>query len=385
MKKQLTIGLLAAGLMLNAGTLLANGTAPAAPAAEGVEISGNVDTIAAFGMDSANSGILAGTAVGGLADVAPGTVAASGKEFRFVVDQVEIDLAKSFGENIRLRADVDVTDFANTGSRVGNMVDLEQGYITMNIAAGNGIEFLVGKFNAPVGIDSVDRNMNWLTTYSPNYRYLTPSNVTGAKIYYAFSDLVDLHFALVNNLNGSGFADSSYPSALFRLGFNWGDEGNKSTLGVSGGIGPEVAAGNGFSDLDYFGDLDAMVALSDTWNLGLEGTYRVSDTGSGSAGTQSAMAGTLAVNYEASDVWDITVRAMIHDELGAGNGVSTNASGFFNTAYKGMGLGGSLGAGYAIADGAKMKLEYRFDMDSTSGAAANPTHHAALAEFAYTF
>ncbi|MDO8518650.1 MAG: outer membrane beta-barrel protein [Deltaproteobacteria bacterium] len=374
--------------MLNAGNLLANGTAPAPePVSEGVEISGNVDTIAAFGLDSSNSTAGFPAGISDIAGMAAG--GGSAKEFRFVVDQAEIDLAKSFGENIRLRADVDVTDFANTAHRTGVMVDLEQAYVTANIAAGNGIEFLIGKFNAPVGVDSVDRNNNWLVTYSPNFRYLTPSNVIGAKIYYAFSDLVDLHFGVVNNLNTIGFGDSSYPSALFRLGFNWGDEGNESTLGISGGIGPEAGTGagvaDGFSNLDYFGDLDAMVALSDTWNLALEGTYRVSDDGV-AGGNGSALAGFLAINYEASDVWDLTLRATIHDELSTGNGVSTNGSGTFNGAgYKGMDLGGSFGAGYAIADGAKMKMEYRFDMNSTSGAAANPTHHAALAEFAYTF
>lgn len=398
MKKLIASGLFAASALLAANSVLANGTPAPEAVAEGVEISGNVTVVTGYQHDDKDA---LGGAQGGMGDILPlansnGAVATvpNADHFRFIVDQVEIDLQKSFGENIRLRADLDFGDFGNTNWRngAGDYFDLEQAYVTANLAAGNGIEFLIGKFNAPVGVDSVDRNDNWLISYAAPFRYFTPTNVTGAKLYYAFSDLVDLHFAVVNDLNGNGFGDSALPSALFRLGFNWGSDDNKSTLGISGGVGPEsdgaVAGGaSNNAHFDFFGDLDAMIALSDTVKLAGEGIYRQSNSITPGA-NQKGIAGFLALNYQASDVWDVTFRADYAWDINpanarGGSGASTTGGNWIG--FEGYTLGGSVGAGYQIADGAKMKLEYRFDYASTAGPAFNSDYHAVLAEFAYTF
>ena len=390
MKKLNLVALLAAGVMLSSATSFANGTPVPETVAEGVEISGNVDVVAGYQHDDKDA---LGNNLGGMGDVS-GATGANFDQFRFVVDQVEIDLAKSFGENIRLRADVDFTDFADTNTRAADVLDLEQGYVTANLAAGNGIEFLIGKFNAPVGIESADRNENWLTSYSGNYRWLVPTQVTGAKIYYAFSDLIDWHFAVVNDLNSNGFGDSAIPSVITRLGFNWGEEGNESTVGIGGGFGPEsdVAVAGGASNnahIDFYGDLDFIVALSDTLNLGGEGTYRQSNTISGVGANQKAIGGQLLLNWEASDVWDVTFRYVYEWDMNpanarGGSGAS-RTGGNWNGAFEGTLHSGTVGAGYQIADGAKMKLEYRFDYAAVSGAANNSDYHSLLAEFAYSF
>lgn len=390
MKKLIASGLFAASALLAANSVLANGTPAPEAVAEGVEISGNVTVVAGYQHDDKDA---LGGLQGGLADAIIGATAADADHFRMIVDQVELDLQKSFGENIRLRADIDFRDAANTGWRVADVLDLEQGYVTANLAAGNGIEFLIGKFNAPVGVDSVDRNDNWLISYSSPFRFFTPTNVTGAKLYYAFSDLVDLHFAVVNDLNSNGFGDSAMPSTLFRLGFNWGSDDNKSTLGISGGVGPEsdTAVAGGASHnahWDFFGDLDAMIALSDTVKVAGEGIYRQSNSNTGVGANQKGIAGFLALNYQASDVWDVTFRADYAWDINpanarGGSGASTTGGNWIG--FEGYTLGGSVGAGYQIADGAKMKLEYRFDYANTAGAAFNSDYHAVLAEFAYTF
>lgn len=378
--KKLIIGLLS--IVLGASSVYANGTAPSA-AAEGLEISGNVDVVAGYQHDDKDA---VGTAQGGMGDVVFGT-AANADHFRFIVDQVEIDLAKSFGENIRLRADVDFTDFANTNTRAADVMDLEQGYVTANIAAGNGIEFLIGKFNAPVGIESADRNENWFVSYSDIYRFLVPTQTTGAKIYYAFSDLVDFHWAVVNSLNSTGFAGSAIPSTLFRLGFNWGEEGNESTFGIGGGAGPEQVSQN--AHWDFYGDLDALIAVTDTIDIAGEATYRQTDTVVPGLLNQKALAAQLALNYEASDVWDVSFRGgwfwdfnNVAGVPGAGGASTTggNWGGFEGTTYS-----GAIATTYQIADGAKMKWEYRFDFDAVSGPASNSDYHSLMAEFAYSF
>lgn len=394
MKKQLT-AFVAAGLLLVASSAVrANGTpVPYEAPPAGLEISGAVDVVAGWQHDDKDAAI-AGAALGGLADYdALGNVGntANADHFRMVVNEVELDLQKSFGENIRLRADIDFFDIAGTASKAADVIDLEQAYVTANLAAGNGIEFLIGKFNAPVGVESVDSRENWFISYASPYRFLTPTNVTGAKLYYAFSDLVDLHFAVVNDLNGTAASDSALPSVLFRLGFNWGEEGNENTVGISGGTGPEHgrAGLSHNAHWDFFGDLDLVIALSDTVTLAAEGIYRQTNSIPANTRNQKAIAGFLALNYEASDVWDISFRADYMWDVNpvtavAGAGASTTGT-VWNGGYEGTLIAGTLGVGYQITDGAKMKLEYRYDYAKTAGATANSDNMSLLAQFAYSF
>ncbi|OGQ08619.1 MAG: hypothetical protein A3G32_02375 [Deltaproteobacteria bacterium RIFCSPLOWO2_12_FULL_40_28] len=390
MKKHLLTGLFAViSMVAVSATVMANGTPAPEAAAEGVEISGHVTVVTGYQHDDKDAAVAGGINLGGMGDAILAATVADADHFRFIVDEVELDLQKSFGENIRLRADLDFRDAANTNWRAADVFDLEQAYVTANLAAGNGIEFLIGKFNAPVGVDVVDRHENWLISYNSAFRWMTPTQVTGAKLYYAFNDLVDFHWAVVNDLNSNGFAaDSAMPSTLFRLGFNWGEEGRESTVGISGGAGPENSNALGVSHnahWDFFGDLDAVIALSDSITLAGEGVWRQTD--SVTAGrNQKAIAGFAALNYAASDVWDVTFRFDYQWEINpvTGTGASTTGS-FWNGGFEGQLWSGTVGAGYVITDGAKMKLEYRFDYAKTAGAALNSDYHSVLAEFAYTF
>ena len=305
--------------------------------------------------------------------------------FGFLINEVELDLAKTFGENIRLRSDIDFTNLTNTTGAAG--VRLEQAYVTANLGVGNGMEFLIGSFNAPIGNDSVDIRDNWLVSHNNTFRYLTPANTTGAKLYYAFSDLVDWHFAVVNDLNDNGFADSALPSVLNRLGFNWGEEGNKNKVGLAIGVGPENTGHN--AHWDWLGDVDAMFALGDNVDLALEAAYRQTNDPTPASGisNQKAFGAVAAINYQASDVWDVTFRADwlwdLNNPALAGGASTTGTN--WNGAFEGTLLGGSVGAGYAITDGAKLKMEYRFDFAAVSGPANNSDYHSLLAEFAYSF
>ena len=389
MKKHLLVALFTVAGLVAVNTSWANGTPAPEAAAGGLEISGNVTVVSGWQHDDKDA---TGGALGGMGDVTFVT-AANADHFRFIVDQVEIDLQKSFGENIRLRADIDFVDFADSNTRVADPVDLEQAYVTANLAAGNGIEFLIGKFNAPVGVESADRADNWFISYQFPYRHLTPTQTIGAKLYYAFSDLVDLHFAVVNDLNANGFGDSAIPSSLFRLGFNWGEEGSESTIGISGGIGPESdgAVAGGVSQnahWDFFGDLDALLAVSDTWTVALEGAYRQSNSVTAGA-NQKAIAGWIGTKWQINDAWDLNMRAGWMWEINpagarGGSGASTTG-GVWNASHEGTTYSGQLGAGYNIADGAKMKLEYRFDFAAVAGPAFNSDYQSLMAEFDYSF
>ncbi|HPQ80308.1 MAG TPA: outer membrane beta-barrel protein [bacterium] len=303
--------------------------------------------------------------------------------FSFFVDEVELDLMKSFGENVRLRADLDFGR-VNSSGRGTNAFTLEQAYATANIPLGNGIEFLLGRFNAPIGFEAVDMNDNDTISFSMFRQGLRPANMTGVKIYYAFSDLVDLHFYVVNTLyQDSDVKINDVPSMGFRLGFNWGEEGTESTFGVSGMFGPESNVSN--KHFTFGGDIDLNWWLTESFALGFEGLILRSNTQVALSPVSENtwyFGGLMNLHYVFSDVWDGTLRYAYASQKRIGPNGALRATGLPVDGLAGGGvwkmdlLGDrqqvhqiTLAGGYAIADGAKLKLEGRFDIvqPSTQG------------------
>ncbi len=306
--------------------------------------------------------------------------------FSFFVDEVELDLMKSFGENIRLRADLDFARVNSAGIGMAGFV-LEQAYATANIPVGNGIEFMLGRFNAPIGFEAVDVNENDTISKSVLVTGLRPANLTGMKIYYAFSDLVDLHFYVVNTLTqDSDVKINDVPSLGFRLGFNWGDKGNESTFGFSGFFGPESRVSN--KHFTFGGDLDLNWWITEAFALGIEGIFRRDNAAPQVAGSVNTnhFGGLLNLHYAFSDVWDGTLKYVFAKQTKPyANAVAAPVAGA-------TGLTGAqqymhqiaLAGGYAIADGAKLKLEGRFDIIKPTGGSKEYVMGGALA-FAYDF
>ncbi|MCE9623905.1 MAG: porin [Deltaproteobacteria bacterium] len=385
--------------------------------AGGVEFSGNVDVVTGWQHDDGAStdgpagafprqaGGSCSFGAGGLGcNAADGAGAGSGQlgDFRglaapnrdtynFYLDQVELDLQKSFGENIRLRADLDFGRFLSGTGRVtqtGQNFNLEQGYVTTNLPFGKGIELMVGRFNAPIGLESVDRADNMAVSFSNVYRYLRPHNLTGAKAYYAFNDNFDWSLYVVNNLidviSTTVGTDSAIPSYGTRFGFTWGSVGKESTVGFSYAGGPEQFGNN--AHLTNILDLDFNIHIGDKFTLGGEGIYRQDNVTSAFAGfpNSKGFGGFLLLGFSPSDTWNIYFRyGYLHDvnPTAAYTGVDQQINDF------------SLGAGYQITDGAKVKVEYRLDLHNYSAAAAaaltgndrSSLQNALSAEFAYNF
>lgn len=352
-----------------------------------LEISGNVTTMAGYQHDDADA--TATGSGGGLTQGDWGTAgpASNADHFRFVLDQVEIDLDNEFGENIRARADIDFRDVADTGIRAGDVMDLEQGYVTANLGVGNGMEFLVGKFNIPMGLESNDRHENVFSTYTPGYQYLAPTTVMGSKIYYEFNDNWNFDLGVVNNLNNTITGNSAYPSGFLRVGAVWGDEGDESYINFAASYGPEHnLAGSNNAHYDMMGHMWGNWALGDYWDLGWEAIYRSSNTVTGTT-NQRAFAGQLYAVYEASDAWTVQGRVAAFDEVSgfaAGTSGASTTGGTWSGGPKGLTYSGTFGATYNIADDAAMKWEFRYDLvDPSAGAKAD--YWTGVAEFAYSF
>lgn len=414
-----------------AGTAaLANGSKPEPykpremappPADTGLEISGHVfsgagwqrykttttaPTTAPVDVNGTEAGV-----IGEYSNTTFGAVGGANKEdvFKFFVDEFEVDLAKSFGENIRVRADLDFgsetlfsgprfTNGSGTGDGVGTLV--EQAYATANIPVGNGMEFLLGRFNAPMGFESNDVVSNDTISRSIIYRALRPHTFTGAKFYYAFSDMIDFHFYIVNSGLTHDDGDvvdvnTDIPGGGFRLGFHWGEEGKQSHVALNGATGqdhPTVASGMK-RHITFMGDLDFQWWATDNFAIGGEGLYRQIDNSIAASRNGKYIGGLLNLHYDFSDVWDGTLKyAWAHDVNGpmAGVTVTSLATGAAQS-LTGAIAGGqqnhemALATNYSITDGAKLRLEGGYTYLDPSGAANNQHIFGFAGGFAYEF
>lgn len=356
----------------------------------------------------------------------------------FYVGEVELDVAKTFGENIRLRTDLDFGRLNSYGYDNAFQFDrmVEQAYATVNIPVGYGLEFLVGRFNAPMGFEAVDNNDNDLPFHSLIYNFLRPQNLTGIKFYYPFSDMFDMHIWLANNLRdvmgdaaaGNAIKDSQVPAFGLRLGVTWGEEGQESTVGLSGAGSPEAIGVTATSNpklgqWSYLGDLDFNIWVNDVFAIGGEGYFRRDGATklakTGGFKDNYYYAGLLNLHYVFSDVWDGTLRYVYAMDkngsavIGDGKGVSTLltaiAANQFHRYQQGVGsalVSGSalgaklqdhsidLGINYHITDGAKLMAMYRFEyiIPAKRGLARNYANlnktamsHSLAANFAYEF
>lgn len=417
MKK--TFLFMAAALVV-ASSAFANGTGPAPTVAQEYvvgtfEASGHVfsgagwqryKTQGATVVPNDISGTLPGV-IGEYADTSAVTSAGVNREdvFRFFVDEFELDIAKTFGENIRVRADLDFgseTLFSGVRFRSpGNVnVYIEQAYVTANLALGDGLELLVGRFNSPIGYEQNDVVANDTIFRSFIYRALRAKSFTGLKFYYRFSDLFDWALWTANNplIHDSGdsvFLQTDIPSVGTRFGFHWGDEGKESWLGFGGVWGQDHT--NRKSAWSFYGDVDANFWITDDFRISAEAIYRQIDTTVAASRNGKYLGGLANFHYNFSDVWDGTLKyAYTHDINGAHNAgvLVTPVTGAANRTLTGIVAGGAagqqahevaLGTNYTITDGARLRLEGGWTYLDPQGATNNQHIFGFAGGFAYEF
>lgn len=329
-------------------------------------------------------------------NTAPG--GAYGKmSFEFYSDGVQLNLSKSFGENIRSRVDL-VFGSANYGSSSVTLAPaIAQAYVTANIPAGNGMEFLAGHFFSPFGYEKTFRNENNTVTHSVVWA-LRPTNFTGLKFYYSFTDLIDLHVYGYNNMRdnlGASFS-KDMPGYGVTLGFNWGDEGKKSRVDVTALAGPE-STGNltgGLSDKmgnwTYMGDVSWNWHINDSFTFGGEGLYRIDGANTGTPKSK-VMAVVGDLNYAFTDVWDGTLKlayAHQNDVTATAGSIEALSGALLSTGGAGLRtnvMQGSLATQYQIADGAKLQAEFRLDYAKATGGAGKTMNYGPILNFAYAF
>lgn len=342
-------------------------------------------------------GSLPGT-IGAYADT-NNRAAGNNKEdvFMFFVDEIELDITKTFGENVRFKTDLDFgAGSLNSGRRFstgGNGVLVEQAYVTTNVPVGNGVEVLVGRFNVPLGFEKGDVTSNDTVSRSIIYRALRPNSFTGAKFYYPINDMLTWQIYAANpglvHDGAAVFQTTDIPTVGSRFGFHWGEEGQKSHVGLNGVWGQDHA--NVKNAWSYIADVDFQWWTSDNFALGGEGIYRQINTTIPGEKNGKYYGGLVNMHYDFSDVWDGTFRyAYAHDVNG-----STPSGALVTPVHSAttQSLTGAdqqlhemvLAGNYAIAEGAKFRLEGGYTYIKPSGATGNQHAFGAAAGFAYDF
>lgn len=320
--------------------------------------------------------------------------------FEFYTDGVQLFFSKVFADRTRARADL-VFGSANYGGSVvttGAPI-IAQAYVTVDIHFRKGVEFLVGHFFVPFGYENVFRNENNTATHSVVWS-LRPTTFTGVKFYYNFKDRVDLHIYGYNNMrdNLGASVSKDMPGYGVTLGLNWGEEGKRSRVVVSGLIGPE-STGNltgGVSDKTghwtYMGDVSWNWHASDLFTFGGEGLYRVDGANVGTPKSR-VIAGVIDLNYVFNEAWDGTFKlAYAHQNNVTATGGSVEALTGPLLASGGLGLRNnvvqsSISTQLHLSDSAKLQMEFRFDYAKAKNAVLpdKALNYGPILNFAYAF
>ena len=167
------------------------------------------------------------------------------RESSFGLDQVEVDIEKSFSDRASVRADI---EYLNDGQG-GFGFDLEQGYVAWNAGGNWKWEFSFGKFNAPIGFESVDPIGMYQYSFGLLSAYCIPGNLTGVMVSLAAPKLVKWSLYAVNgwDVNTDNNKDKTLGT---HFAFNPMDN---LSFGLSAITGPELEDNNSSSRtvLDY--------------------------------------------------------------------------------------------------------------------------------------
>jgi hypothetical protein len=168
-----------------------------------------------------------------------------------------------FSDKATVRADI---EYVNSGGGEFKM-DVEQAYLSYNLGSTQKWAFSFGKFNAPLGFESVDAPGRYQHSYAAISSYALPANLTGASLSTQFSPAIDAIVYLVNGWDVNSDNNS---------GKTWGTRWGLTPIadlnfGLSAVTGPEQADRTD-SRRSVF-DLDLTYQITPTFLFGGEVNY----------------------------------------------------------------------------------------------------------------
>lgn len=162
----------------------------------------------------------------------------------FMINKFKLEFEKpveASGEkwDAGFRADLvfgqDAALIQSAGLNLGDNGDLEQGFITVNVPVGNGLQVSAGKWVTLMGLEVIEETVN--PNWSEGNQFLFVENFTGTgvQLSYQWSDKIDTQFRV---FNGWDVVDDNNNALSFmgRIGYTPSDQ---TTIGLVGYGGPE--------------------------------------------------------------------------------------------------------------------------------------------------
>ncbi|HPM41583.1 MAG TPA: outer membrane beta-barrel protein [bacterium] len=299
-----------------------------------------------------NDGSFAGVLGSLIPDVQNGTLPSPGQDDAMAfVELAELDIAKSFGDRTKLRADL-WFGRAFSGSWVPQGVEIEQAYVDVALSESLGLDFMLGRFATEAGFEEDNPfdndSISWSILARTN---LYPYYATGAQLVMNLWQGAVLYLAVTNtNLNDWNRKANEVPGALATLSLSWGDEENESWFTLTPFIGPESGSNRHMS---YGVNSAAGIWVTPSFQVGYDAVYH-RDNGFGGPNTDYA-AGLINLHYDFTDAIYGFARYAYARQFEDGNG-ALNLTGAKPQIHE-----ASLGGGYMVADGMKFKVEARTD------------------------
>ncbi|MFQ5736647.1 MAG: outer membrane beta-barrel protein [Thermodesulfobacteriota bacterium] len=289
----------------------------------------------------------------------------------FSLDQVEIDVQKKINGKLGVRADI---NYLSTGVSTFDEL-VEQGYVTYDLAVGNGATFTFGKFNAPIGFELLDPVDMYQFSHSLVFDNGLPTNLTGVMGSYAFTDMFDASVYVVNGWDNN--ADNNAGKTVGgRLGITPVSGVNLGLSVISGTM--ETTATTG--DRRTVFDADLTVTLVERLTVGAELNIGNEERASLAVSGEDAKWTSYLVmaHYDFTDWLGLTARYDYFDDRGGtrlGNSMREREKSY------------TVAPTVALGDGAGLLAEYRRDESSENvyGTVPDDTKDTFAVEFTYSF
>jgi len=291
----------------------------------------------------------------------------------FSLEQVEVDITSSPERKGGFRVDFNYVN----GQRQTTDNVLEQGYIWISIPCK--MRFVFGKFNAPIGFESLDTVDMYQFSHAMVFDYGLPTNLTGAMISGARGKF---DFALYIANGWDQISDDNKAKTFGgRVGISPADGVNLGLSYISGEEGSDQANAE-TSDLSAL-DMDITITRFDKFTLGFEynsGTY--AGQSFVSPGDDSNWSGWLVMaRYAWTEALGVTVR---YDEFEDEGGTR------FGSFVKEKRTSFTISPSYQVMDGLLARAEYRFTASDEkvfpdSGGDAQDSLSVLAVELVYSF
>ena len=288
-------------------------------------------------------------------------------ESSFGLDQVEIDIVKEFSDRASVRADIECV---NDGQG-GFSFDLEQGFMTWNAGDAWKWSFTFGKFNAPIGFETVDPTGMYQYSFGLVAAYCVPSNLTGVMVSLSAPSVVTWSLYAVNgwDVNTDNNKDKTLGT---RFGFNAAEN---LSFGLSAITGPELDDNN--SRRRSVLDFDLTFHPLPLWTVGAELNTGWESKVAVDGGTAQWGGGLLTNNFQLTSRYGLTVRM---DYLNDRDGSRTTVP----QKIKAVCVSPSV----KIADGLGALFEVRYDWSNRDSFVSDDGHgrnHQATTAFEFTY